>query len=53
VGKQNFTETELPLVTKNCKAQQSDFDIFTKPYSILPINNFDDIEGLVVSSPKT
>ena len=24
-------------------------DVFTKPYSLFPITNFDDIEGLVVS----
>ena len=47
--KQNFTETELLSLQKISKHNKVILDIFTKPYSLLPINNFDDIEGLVVS----
>ena len=47
--KQNFTETELLCLQKIAKHNKVILDIFTKPYSLLPINNFDDIEGLVVS----
>lgn len=47
--KQNFTETELLWLQKIAKHNKVILDIFTKPYSLLPINNFDDIEGLVVS----
>ncbi|MDI5950396.1 glycoside hydrolase family 3 N-terminal domain-containing protein [Flavobacterium yafengii] len=47
--KQNFTETELLWLQKIAKHNKVILDIFTKPYSLLPINTFDDIEGLVVS----
>jgi len=47
--KQNFTETELLWLQKIAKHNKVILDIFTKPYSLLPITNFDDIEGLVVS----
>lgn len=47
--KQNFTETELVWLQEIAKHNKVILDIFTKPYSLLPITNFDDIEGLVVS----
>jgi beta-glucosidase-like glycosyl hydrolase/CubicO group peptidase (beta-lactamase class C family) len=47
--KQNFTETELLWLQKIAKDNNVILDIFTKPYSLLPISTFDDIEGLVVS----
>ncbi|WP_413997943.1 glycoside hydrolase family 3 N-terminal domain-containing protein [Flavobacterium sp. W1B] len=47
--KQNFTETELLWLQKIAQQNKVILDIFTKPYSLLPITNFDDIEGLVVS----
>ncbi|KIC00585.1 beta-N-acetylglucosaminidase [Flavobacterium sp. JRM] len=47
--KQNFTDTELIWLQEIAKHNKVILDIFTKPYSLLPITNFDDIEGLVVS----
>lgn len=47
--KQNFTDTELVWLQEIAKHNKVILDIFTKPYSLLPITNFDDIEGLVVS----
>ncbi|MCV9928831.1 serine hydrolase [Flavobacterium sp. LS1R49] len=47
--KQNFTDTELLWLQEIAKRNKVILDIFTKPYSLLPITNFDDIEGLVVS----
>ena len=47
--KHNFTETELLWLQKIAKHNNVILDIFTKPYSLLPITTFDDIEGLVVS----
>lgn len=47
--KQNFTETELLWLQEIAKHNKVILDIFTKPYSLLPITNFDAIEGLVVS----
>jgi beta-glucosidase-like glycosyl hydrolase/CubicO group peptidase (beta-lactamase class C family) len=47
--KQNFTDTELVRLQEIAKHNKVILDIFTKPYSLLPITNFDDIEGLVVS----
>ena len=47
--KQNFTDTELIWLQEIAKHNKVILDIFTKPYSLLPINSFDDIEGLVVS----
>ncbi|PRZ22869.1 glycoside hydrolase family 3 N-terminal domain-containing protein [Flavobacterium granuli] len=47
--KQEFTATELLWLQEIAKHNKVILDIFTKPYSLLPITNFDDIEGLVVS----
>lgn len=47
--KQDFNEAELLWLQKMAKENIVILDIFTKPYSLLPISNFDDIEGLVVS----
>lgn len=47
--KQDFTATELLWLQKIAKHNKVILDIFTKPYSLLSINDFDDIEGLVVS----
>lgn len=47
--KQNFTDTELLWLQQIAKHNKVILDIFAKPYSLLPITIFDDIEGLVVS----
>jgi beta-glucosidase-like glycosyl hydrolase/CubicO group peptidase (beta-lactamase class C family) len=47
--KQNFTDTELLWLQEIAKHNKVILDIFSKPYSLLPIANFDAIEGLVVS----
>jgi beta-glucosidase-like glycosyl hydrolase/CubicO group peptidase (beta-lactamase class C family) len=47
--KQDFNETELLSIQKIAKENKVILDIFTKPYTLLPITNFDEIEGLVVS----
>lgn len=47
--KQNFTESELLWLQEIAKHNKVILNIFTKPYSLLPITNFDAIEGLVVS----
>lgn len=47
--KQNFTDAELLWLQEIAKHNKVILDIFSKPYSLLPITNFDDIEGLVVS----
>ncbi len=47
--KQNFTDTELLWLQEIAKHNKVILDIFAKPYSLLPIASFDDIEGLVVS----
>ncbi|MDR7371715.1 glycoside hydrolase family 3 N-terminal domain-containing protein [Flavobacterium aquidurense] len=47
--KQNFSDTELLWLQEIAKHNKVILDIFTKPYSLLPIESFDDIEGLVVS----
>jgi beta-glucosidase-like glycosyl hydrolase/CubicO group peptidase (beta-lactamase class C family) len=45
----DFTETELLWLQEIAKKNKVILDVFTKPYSLLPIPNFDAIEGLVVS----
>ena len=47
--KQNFTDAELLWLQEIAKHNKVILDIFSKPYSLLPITNFDDIEGLIVS----
>ncbi|HEY4627661.1 MAG TPA: serine hydrolase, partial [Flavobacterium sp.] len=47
--KHEFTETELLWIQKIAKNNRVILDVFTKPYSLLPITNFGNIEGLVVS----
>ncbi|WP_240723502.1 glycoside hydrolase family 3 protein [Flavobacterium sp. GT3P67] len=47
--KQSFTDTELIWLQEIAKHNKVILDVFTKPYSLLPLTNFDDIEGLVVS----
>lgn len=47
--KQNFTESELFWLQKIAEKNKVILDVFAKPYSLLPVTNFDDIEGLVVS----
>lgn len=47
--KQNFSDAELIRLQEIAKHNKVILDIFTKPYSLLPITDFDDIEGLVVS----
>ena len=47
--KQDFTETELLWLQEIAKKNEVILDVFTKPYSLLPVVNFDDIESIVVS----
>jgi beta-glucosidase-like glycosyl hydrolase/CubicO group peptidase (beta-lactamase class C family) len=47
--RQLFSDTELLWLQEIAKHNKVILDIFTKPYSLLPITNFDAIEGLVVS----
>jgi beta-glucosidase-like glycosyl hydrolase/CubicO group peptidase (beta-lactamase class C family) len=47
--KHEFTETELLWIQEIAKNNHVILDVFTKPYSLLTITNFDNIEGLVVS----
>jgi len=47
--KQDFTETELLWLQKIAKNNKVILDVFTKPYSLLSISNFKNIEGLVLS----
>lgn len=47
--KQEFTLQEMLWLKEIAKHNKVILDIFAKPYSLLSINNFDDIEGLVVS----
>lgn len=46
---QEFTETELLWLQEIAKNNKVILDVFAGPYSLLPITNFDNIEGLVVS----
>jgi beta-N-acetylhexosaminidase len=46
---QDFTETESLWLQEIAKKNKVILDVFAKPYSLLPISNYDDIEGLVVS----
>jgi beta-glucosidase-like glycosyl hydrolase/CubicO group peptidase (beta-lactamase class C family) len=47
--KQEFTLTEMLWLKEIAKHNKVILDVFSKPYSLLPITDFDDIEGLVVS----
>lgn len=47
--KHDFTVDELVKIQEIAKNNKVILDIFTKPYSLIPINSFSDIEGLVVS----
>nr|WP_315220415.1 glycoside hydrolase family 3 N-terminal domain-containing protein [uncultured Flavobacterium sp.] len=47
--KHDFSEIELFWLKKIAEQNDVVLDIFTKPYSLLSIPNFDDIEGVVVS----
>lgn len=47
--KHDFTSNELFTLNKIAKNNKVILDIFAKPYSLLPITNFNTIEGLVVS----
>jgi len=47
--KQEFTLTEMLWLKEIAKHNDVILDIFAKPYSLLSISDFDDIEGLVVS----
>ena len=46
---QDFTEKELLWIQEIAKKNIVILDVFTKPYSLLQIPNFDEIEALVVS----
>lgn len=47
--KQEFTLTELLWLKEIAKHNKVILDVFAKPYSLLSISDFDNIEGLVVS----
>ncbi len=47
--KQDFTETELLWLQEIAKKNVVILDVFTKPYSLLPITTFDEIEAVIVS----
>ena len=47
--KQDFSSNELFFLNKIAENNKVILDIFAKPYTLLPIQNFDDLEGLVVS----
>ena len=47
--KQNVSETELFWLQEIAKNNKVILDVFAKPYSLLPVTNFENIEGLVLS----
>jgi beta-glucosidase-like glycosyl hydrolase/CubicO group peptidase (beta-lactamase class C family) len=47
--KQEFTLTEMLWLKEIAKHNKVILDVFAKPYSLLSISDFEDIEGLVVS----
>jgi beta-glucosidase-like glycosyl hydrolase/CubicO group peptidase (beta-lactamase class C family) len=47
--KHDFSPEELKKLDTIAKSKKVILDVFTKPYCLLPITNFNDIEGLVVS----
>ncbi len=44
-----FTDKELFWLSEIAKNNVTILDVFTKPYSLIPVQYFDDIEGVVVS----
>ena len=48
-AKQDFTETEMLWLQEIAKHNKVILDLFAKPYTLLPVSDFDAIEGLVVS----
>lgn len=47
--KHDFTETELLWIQEIAKQNKVILDVFTRPYSLLQITNFDEIESVIVS----
>ncbi|MES2544381.1 MAG: glycoside hydrolase family 3 N-terminal domain-containing protein [Bacteroidota bacterium] len=47
--KTDFSEKELFYIQEIAKNNVVILDIFAKPYSLLPVTTFDDIEGVIVS----
>ncbi len=47
--KHDFTETELRWIQEIAKQNKVILDVFTRPYSLLQITNFDEIETVIVS----
>lgn len=47
--KHDFTVDEIVKIQEIAKNNKVILDVFTKPYSLLPISTFDNIEGLIVS----
>ena len=45
----DFTEIELVWLQEIAKNNNVILSVFTKPYSLLPVTNFEEIEGLIVS----
>ncbi|WP_396170268.1 glycoside hydrolase family 3 N-terminal domain-containing protein [Flavobacterium sp.] len=50
---QDFTETESLWLQEIATKNKVILDIFAKPYSLLPVSNFENIKGLVVSYQNT
>lgn len=51
--KHDFRAEELARLDSIAKQKKVILDVFAKPYSLLPITNFDNIEGLIVSYQNT
>lgn len=47
--KHDFTETELLWIQEIAKQNKVILDVFTRPYSLLQITNFDEIESVIIS----
>ncbi|MEC4049036.1 glycoside hydrolase family 3 N-terminal domain-containing protein [Flavobacterium sp. SUN046] len=47
--KHDFTETELTWLNEIAKNNKVILDVFAKPYSLLPVKSFDDIESVVIT----
>lgn len=47
--KHDFTDKELLWIQEIAKKNKVILDVFAKPYSLLPITDFSEIEGLIVS----
>ena len=48
-AKQDFSDKEMLWLQEIAKQNKVILDIFAKPYTLLPITNFENIDGLIVS----